>query len=172
MLCIAETMVCQGIAGCLAACLPVTVTVLSLLEQGAGHAGAPHLGGAGTCLNGPLAGIWANTVCVGHQSMALALAPVQGEVLGAVLPLFEHRQLGAAGARLIASLVCILASCSWGVLAPVGAPRLQRILRASAAPPGAPARAAVDAVQVQQIIEMGFPQPAAELALRRVRLPC
>lgn len=84
-------------------------------------------------------------------------------MLGAVLPLLEHPQLGAAGPRLIGALVGILVSCSWGT-------RAAGPSWAAAAAPGAPARAAVDAAQVQQIIEMGFPQPAAELALRRVRL--
>jgi len=84
-------------------------------------------------------------------------------VQGAVVPLLTHPRLGAGGARLVAAVVGILIACGRGTAAAAAS--------AGAARAGAPARPPVDAAQVQQIIEMGFPQAAAELALRRARAP-
>ncbi len=80
-----------------------------------------------------------------------------------MVPLLTHPRLGAGGPRVVAAVVGILIACGRGTAAAAAA--------AGASRAGAPARPPVDAAQVQQIIEMGFPQAAAELALRRARSP-
>ncbi|KAK9821448.1 hypothetical protein WJX81_000342 [Elliptochloris bilobata] len=91
---------------------------------------------------------------------------IQSEVLGAAVPLLRRQELGDAGPRVVGALAGILIACSRGTAAAAAG---AGAARAGALAGRAPAWAvAVDAVQVQQIIEMGFPQAAAELALRRV----
>ena len=85
---------------------------------------------------------------------------VQGSVLSAVMPLWSHPLLPTCCAPLCNMVVTTITSCLDSTLGPGAGPGAQ---------PQPPAHAQPDPGLVQQIIEMGFSQPRAEEALRRVR---
>ncbi|KAK9830284.1 hypothetical protein WJX72_010812 [[Myrmecia] bisecta] len=84
---------------------------------------------------------------------------LQGMILAAVLPVWSHPLLPACNPRIASLVIGILTNCSQGTAS--AALRMGRMATARTAPQP-------DAAAVQQIVEMGFTQPRAEEALRRV----